>query len=241
MSAAPTPPAGAPTPPPMGLLRGARIVARKDLRIEARTREVTATTGLFALLVVVMAALSFYLTQELARQIAPGVLFVSLSFAGVLGMGRSWARERELGALRGLLMSPIPRASIYLGKLASTTLFLGVIALLLLPTVGVFFHLEPDVTLLVVAAITLLTCFGFAAAGTLFAALTVQTRARDLMLSVVVFPLVTPTLLAGVLGAREVLGGAPVAEALDWLLLLGACDLLFLSAGVLLFETLLSD
>lgn len=225
----------------IGLLRGARIVAQKDLRIEARTREVTATTGLFALLVVVMAALSFYLTQELARQIAPGVLFVSLSFAGVLGMGRSWARERELGALRGLLMSPIPRASIYLGKLFSTTVFLGIIALMLLPTVGVFFHLEPDSSLLVVAGITLLTCFGFAAAGTLFAALTVQTRARDLMLSVVVFPLVTPTLLAGVLGAREVLAGAPLSQALDWLLLLAACDLLFLSAGVLLFETLLSD
>ena len=226
---------------PLGLLAGALIIAKKDLRIEARTREVTATTGLFALLVVVMAALSFYLTQDLARQVAPGVLFVSLSFAGVLGMGRSWARERELGALRGLLMSPIPRASIYLGKLVSTTLFLGLIALLLLPIVGVFFHLEPDLTLLVVAGITLLTCFGFAAAGTLFAALTVQTRARDLMLSVVVFPLVTPTLLAGVLGAREVLGGAPIAEALDWMLLLSACDLLFLSAGVLLFDTLLSD
>ncbi|MCA9533565.1 MAG: heme exporter protein CcmB [Myxococcales bacterium] len=231
-----------PTPPrPLGLLRGARLIAAKDLRIEARTREVTATTGLFAFLVVVMAALAFYLTKDLARQIAPGVLFVSLSFAGVLGMGRSWARERELGALRGLLMSPIPRASIYLGKLASTTLFLGVIALMLLPAVGIFFHLEPDLTLLVVALITVLTCFGFAAAGTLFAALTVQTRARDLMLSVVVFPLVTPTLLAGVLGAREVLGGAPLAQALDWLLLLGACDLLFLSAGVVLFETLLSD
>lgn len=231
-----------PTPPrPLGLLRGARLIAAKDLRIEARTREVTATTGLFAFLVVVMAALAFYLTKDLARQIAPGVLFVSLSFAGVLGMGRSWARERELGALRGLLMSPIPRASIYLGKLASTTLFLGVIALMLLPTVGIFFHLEPDLTLLVVALITVLTCFGFAAAGTLFAALTVQTRARDLMLSVVVFPLVTPTLLAGVLGAREVLGGAPLAQALDWLLLLAACDLLFLSAGVVLFETLLSD
>ena len=226
---------------PIGLLAGALIIAKKDLRIEARTREVTATTGLFALLVVVMAALSFYLTQDLARQVAPGVLFVSLSFAGVLGMGRSWARERELGALRGLLMSPIPRASIYLGKLVSTTLFLGLIALLLLPIVGVFFHLEPDLTLLVVAGITLLTCFGFAAAGTLFAALTVQTRARDLMLSVVVFPLVTPTLLAGVLGAREVLGGAPISEALDWMLLLSACDLLFLSAGVLLFDTLLSD
>ncbi len=228
-------------PGKLGLWRGARLVAWKDLRIEARTREITATTGLFAMLVVVMSALSFYLTQELARQVAPGVLFVSLSFAGVLGMGRSWAREREMGALRGLLMSPIPRASIYLGKLLSTFAFMGVIALVLLPTVGVFFHLEPDLRLLLVGAVTLLTTFGFAAAGTLFSALTVQTRARDLMLSVVVFPLITPTLLAGVLGAREILGGAPLAEAADWLLLLGACDLIFLCAGVLLFETLLSD
>ena len=117
----------------------------------------------------------------------------------------------------------------------------GLMALLLLPIVGLFFHLEPDVTLLAVAGITLLTCFGFSAAGTLFAALTVQTRARDLMLSVVVFPLVTPTLLAGVLAAREVLSGAPLSEALDWMLLLGACDVLFLSAGVLLFDTLLSE
>ena len=224
-----------------GLLRGARLVAAKDLQIERRTREIVATAGLFALLVVVMASLAFYLDREQARRVAPGALFIALAFSGVLGMGRSWAREREQGALRGLLLSPIPRAAIYLGKLVSTLAFMLVIDALLVPVVGIFFHLDVGAPLLFLALFSSLSAFGFAAAGSLFSALTVKTRARDLMLSVVVFPLMMPPLLIGVLGSREALDGAPFSQVSDWLFMIGAVDLLFLGAGVALFGVLLED
>ena len=144
-----------------------------------------------------------------------------------------------MSALRFLfIMDPLEKVDV---DHDTTFAFMLVVDAVLLPVVALFFHLEPDVTLGFVALFSLLAAFGFSAAGSLFAALTVQTRARDLMLSVVVFPLLLPALLAGVLGAREALAGAPLAEVSDWLLILGATDLLFLAAGVMLFELLLSD
>src|SRR5690606_31766642 len=106
---------------------------RKDLRIELRTGEITLSTALFAFLTVVMASLAFYLDRNQAASVAPGVLWISVTFAGVLAMGRSWARERENDALRGLLLSPLPRAAIYLGKTLSSFVFLAVVEALILP------------------------------------------------------------------------------------------------------------
>ncbi len=222
----------------MTTLRGARLVAEKDLRIELRTKEIVMTTGLFAFLVVVLASLSFYLDMNTAPKMAPGVLWISVTFSGVLAMGRSWSRERDNDAMRGLLLSPIPRPSIYLGKLAGSLLFLAIVEALLVPVVAVLFHVDLLPVLGRVLGILFLGTLGFVAAGTLFSAMTVRTGARDLMLSVVVFPLVAPALLAGVVATREILGGAALGETLDWARILMAFDLLFLTAGVLLFGPL---
>lgn len=223
------------------LLRGAWLVAAKDLRIELRTGEVTLTTALFAFLTVVMASLSFYLDRNQAASVAPGVLWISVTFAGVLAMGRSWARERENDGLRGLLLSPLPRAAIYLGKTLSSFVFLAVVEALVLPVVVLFFHLDLTDTWPPVVAFLLLGTLGFVAAGNLFSALTVQTRARDLVLSVVLFPLVSPALLSGVVATRDVLGGADLEAAIAWVELLVAFDLTFLAAGLLLFEPLTAE
>jgi heme exporter protein B len=223
------------------LLRGSWLVARKDLRVELRTGEVTVTTALFAFLTVVMASLSFYLDRDQARSVAPGVLWISITFAGVLSMGRSWARERENDALRGLLLSPLPRAAIYVGKTLSSFLFLAAVETLILPVVALFFHLDLADVWAAVVAFLLLGTLGFVAAGSLFSALTVQSRARDLLLSVVLFPLVSPALLSGVVATREALGGADLATTVTWIELLVAFDLTFLAAGLLLFEHLTAD
>jgi heme exporter protein B len=223
------------------LLHGAWLVAYKDLRIELRTGEVTMTTALFAFLTVVMASLSFYLDRNQAAAVAPGVLWISVTFAGVLAMGRSWARERENDALRGLLLSPLPRASIYLGKTLSSFVFLTVVEALVLPVVVLFFHLDLTDIWVAVVLFLLLGTLGFVAAGNLFSAVTVQSRARDLLLSVVLFPLVSPALLSGVVATREVLAGAGPAESLGFIQLLIAFDLTFLAAGLLLFEPLTSE
>ncbi len=225
----------------MSVWRAALLVAEKDLRIELRTREITTTTALFAVLVVVLASLSFYLDRTTARQLAPGVLWISVAFSGVLAMGRSWSREREHDAMRGLLSSPIPRAGIYHGKLISTLLFLSVVELLLVPLVGVLFHLDLFDVLGRVSLILFLGTLGFCAAGTLFAVMTVRTAARDLAISVALFPLVAPALLAGVVAMRELLGGASIESTLGWIRILLAFDILFLIGGHFLFEPLTSD
>ena len=225
----------------IGALHTARLVAAKDLRIEARTGEVVLSTAFFGALVAILASLSFYLDDATARRLAPGVLWVSIAFAGVLAMGRSWAREREHDVLRGLLLTPASRAGVYLGKALGALAFLLVVEALLVPLVALFFHVWLPPVLLPLAALLLLGTVGFVAAGTLFSAMTVRTRARELVLSVVLFPLIAPALLAGVVATREVFGGAGLAETLGWIRIFAAFDVVFVAGGVLLFEPLISD
>lgn len=226
---------------PLSLLRASLLVAEKDLRIELRTKELLSAAGLFSALIVFIASLAFYLDPAEARRIAPGVVYVAAAFSGVLAFGRAFARERELGAMRGLRLTPIPRAAIYLGKFVATFVLLAAINLGALLLVALFFHLELDQALAHVAAFLLLTTAGFTAAGCLFGALTVVTRARDLMLSVVLFPLLTPAILIGVVGSREALDGAPSDELGVWYLLLSAFFALALGGGLTLFELLIED
>jgi heme exporter protein B len=225
----------------MSLLGGAWLVLKKDLAIEARVKEITTTTALFAILVVVLCGLALYVDARTGRLVAPGVLWLAITFAGVLSMGRSWARERENDAIRGLLLAPIPRASIYVGKALSTLAFLFVVELVVTPLVAMLFHVDFSESLLAFSLVLALGTLGFVCAGTLFSALTVRTGARDLMLAVVVFPLTTPCVLSSVVATRELLGGAPFAESLGWIQILLAYDLIFAAAGALLFEWLFSD
>ena len=225
----------------MSTLRTAWLIAKKDLRIESRSGEIVITTGFFGVLVAVLTSLSFYIDDTTARMMAPGVLWLSLAFAGVLAMGRSWAREREENVMRGLLLAPASRAGLYLGKAIGAFFFLLVVEVLLLPVVALLFHLDLIPVFGRVIALLLLGTIAFVAAGTLFAAMSVRTRARELMLSVVLFPLVAPALLAGVVATRDVLGGAPLTDTLQWMRILGAFDLTFVGAGLALFDSLLSE
>lgn len=225
----------------MSLLAAAWLLARKDLLIELRTREITVSTGLFAILVVALTSLSFYVDDVVARRIAPGVLWIAIAFSGVLAIGRTWQRERENDAMRGLLLAPIPRPAIFAGKAIGTLFFLLAIEVAIVPLVAVLFHVDLLPVLPRLAPVILLGTLGFVLTGTLFGAMTVRTRSRDLMLSVVLFPLVAPALLAGVVATREILGGGPLSETLAWLRILGAYDLVVGACGVLLFGPLVSE
>lgn len=224
----------------MRTLRAAARIAWKDMRIEARTGEIVIVTGLFAFLVTIISSLSFYIDPNSAKLVAPGVLWITVAFAGVLAMGRSWSREREQDVMRGLLLSPIPRASIYLGKGAGALLFLTLVELVLVPLVGLLFQLDLVPVIGRVFLLLFLGTFGFVAAGTLFAAMGVKTSARDLALSVILFPLVAPALLAGVVATRELLVGSE-GDIWGWVRIIGAFDLIFLAAGIVLFEPLTSE
>ena len=225
----------------MSLWNAALLVLKKDLQIELRTGEVTVTTGLFATLVTLLASLSFFIDDATARLVAPGVLWVSVAFAGVLAMGRSWSRERDNDVFRGLMLSPAPRSALYVGKLLGTLVFLAVVESCVLLEVGVLFNLQLIPVLGPLVLLLVLGTIGFAAAGNLFAAMGVRTSARDLVLAVALFPVIAPALLCGVVGTRELLAGAPLADIWAWIKILVAFDLIFVTAGILLFEPLLSD
>ncbi|MCC6874549.1 MAG: heme exporter protein CcmB [Sandaracinaceae bacterium] len=224
-----------------GFFAATWLVARKELLVELRTREILVSAGLFGLLVTVITSFAFFLDDETARRIAPGVLWVATAFAAVLAMGRAWAREREDDAIRGLLLAPIPRASIWAGKALGTLVLVLAIEAGLVPVVGVFFHLPLLQTILPISGILVAGTTGFVAMGTLFAAMTVRTRARELMLSVVLFPLASPALIAGVVATRDLLGNAPMEEIVAWLRVLGAFDAIAIGCGLVLFEPLMSD
>lgn len=225
----------------MNLVQGAWWVAKKDLLIERRTKEVVVTTGLFACLVVILSSLSFYLDPVNARRIAPGVLWVSVTFSGILLVGRGWAREREGDPMRALLLSPLPRGAVYLGKLASNLCFALGIELVIVPLVALFFHIDLLPVLGPLFAVVLTGTLGFVAAATLFGALSVRGGARDLTLSIVIFPLITPALLAATVATKELFAGAGFEQAIGWLQILVSFDLFFVFAGVTLFDPLMSD
>ena len=226
---------------PIGWAKQTWLVLRKDVRVELSTGEVLTTSGFFAVLIVVIGALSFFSGPDAVVQVAPGVIWVAVAFASVLALGRSWQRERENDALSGLLAMPLERSAIFAGKALGILLFVLIVEWLVIPVTALILNVD----LLPVAPGLLLVCVaatpGIAAAGTLFGAMTVRTAARDLVLASVLFPLLAPTLLAAVVATRGLLGGAPMAELSDWLMLMGVFDLLFIAGGLGMFGALIES
>ena len=225
----------------MTTLRAAWLVARKDLQLELRTKEILTSTGLFAVLVVTLGSLAFYTDPVNAPKVAPGVLWISILFCGILLIGRSWTLERENQAIFGLLQAPIPRASIYLGKSVSALALLLTVELLVVPLCLVFFQIDTEGKLLPLVGLVALGSVGFVATASLFSAVSIRTRARDLMLSVLVFPLVAPALLAAAVATRELFAGATLIEMLGWFRILAAFDLLFIGLGLWVSRFLLAE
>ncbi|HEY2518077.1 MAG TPA: heme exporter protein CcmB [Polyangiaceae bacterium] len=251
---APLPPDPAPPQPkgnPPGPFAAAALVLAKDLAIELRTREIVTTAGFFAALVAILASVSFYSGPDTTVRVAPGAMWLAIAFSSILALGRTWHRERDESALTGLLVAPIPRASIFLGKALGVFAFVTAIELIVVPVVALFFHVElPDV-LVSLTCVVVLGTVGVAATGTLFGAMTVRTQARDLVLASVLFPLLAPALLSAVAATREIFalvqsmhppGAAEqLGEVRDYLLLLGTFDLLALFGGIVFFGPLVDE
>ncbi len=231
-------------PPRPGLVASAFAVFEKDLRIELRTREIVTTAGLFAVLIATLASLSFHTGADQGSRTAPGAMWLSIAFSSVLALARTWQREREDGALVALLISPIPRASIFIGKALGVFVFITAIECIVVPVVALLFHIDLVGEHGVIGSLVpllVLGTLGVSATGTLFGAMTVRTRARDLVLASVLFPLLSPTLLSGVVGTRELLGGASFTELRDYFILLSAFDAVAILGGIGLFGPLMGD
>lgn len=225
----------------MNTLRGAWIIAKKDLRIELRVKEIVVTTCLFSLLLAVLASFAFLGSASEARSVGAGALWVTTAFAGVVSMNRSWMRERENEVFTALWCSPVTRASIYWGKFFGALLFLLCVELMLVPIVALFFHVDLLAYGAQLAAIVVVGVTGFAAAGTLLASLAVRTRMKELALSIALFPLIAPALLCAVVATRELLGGSSAPELFGWLRILLAFDVIFLTLSAVLFAPLHQD
>jgi heme exporter protein B len=214
------------------------LILRKDLAIELSTGEVVITSGFFALLVVIMASLAFFGGPASGRIVAAGVIWLSLAFSAVLALGKTWQRERDQSALDGLLVAPLSRSAIFAGKALGVLSFLVVVECVVMPVAALLFSLDLIQVGPGLLCIALVATPGIAASGTLFGSMTVRTHARDLLLAVVLFPLLSPTLLAAVAATRELLNGAPISELGDYFQLMGVFDVVFVSGGLMLFGTL---
>jgi heme exporter protein B len=225
----------------MGVLRGARLLALKDLRIELRTRDVLSSVGLFALLIVVVASFSFPTTGEHRELVAAGLLWMAFLFAMLLGIGRSVAIEHEDACVDGLVTSPIPRESIYLGKVLSNLAFVGAAQLVILPLAVALLQLTPGRGVWLLLVTVALGTVALVALATLLSTIAVNTRTREAILPVLVVPVAIPVLLAAIQASATALAGGGVANATPRLLLLVAAAALFLLLGLATFRHLLEE
>jgi heme exporter protein B len=208
-------------------LRPVFLVAWKDVLLELRSREVVVASLVFAVLVVVVFNFALNVTPETVDILAPGVLWVAFAFAGILAMSRAFVIEKDKGSLDGLLLCPVSRDSIYFGKMLALFAFMMVVEALLLPIFAVLFDFSAFSFTLV--GIILLATLGFATVGTLFSAIAVQTRSREIMLPILFFPLVTPVLIGAVEGSTGTITDNFSAIGVGrWLQLIGVFDAVFL-------------
>jgi heme exporter protein B len=213
-------------------------IVGKDLRIEWRSREIIYTMSFFAVLVVVIFSFAFAREGQPGAAAASGILWVVIPFAGVLGLGRAFDREREGETHQALLLSPASRAALYLGKLLVVFIFISLCELLVVPLLLVLFGLEVS-SLPLLSGLLVLGTLGFAAVGSLFAAPLMQSRSRDVLLSILLFPIAAPLIIAGAKGTAALLAGpGQVATSVVWLQLMAAFDVVFITLSLWAFGPL---
>lgn len=213
-------------------------IIRKDMALEWRSRESLSSMFIFALIVILVFSFSFQQGRDTVMQVAPGVLWVAFTFAGMLGLSRSFIREKDQGCLDGLLLCPVDRAVIYFGKMISNVLFISVCEVFILPIYFALFNLPFRLALL---AIILLGTLGFSAVGTLFSAMSVHLRAREVMLPVLLFPIVMPALISAVQLTGGILVQQPWEEMIHWLRLLVGFDVIFLTICYMVFDYVMEE
>lgn len=223
----------------MNAWRAVVAIVTKDVAAELRSKETLSTMLIFALMVVVIFNFAFELRMDNARQISPGAIWVAFTFAGVLSLNRSFIMERDNSCIEGLMLMPADRSAIYLGKFLGNTLFMLASEAMILPIFAILFDvpvLRPALWLIFV-----LGTVGFSAVGTLLAAMTVNTRAREALLPLLLFPTSVPVIIAATKSTAQVLDGGALSEIYSWLRLLVAFDVIFIVLAVLGFEYVIEE
>lgn len=215
-------------------------IVAKDIATELRTKEMISAMFVFSLLIIFIFNFAFDLRADNVQALAPGVLWVAIAFAGMLGLSRSFILEQDRGVLDGLLLAPVDRSAIYFGKMIGNVLFISVVEIIILPFFIVLFNQSPGALPFLVGVVILGT-IGFAGVGTLFSAMAVHTRAREVLLPIMLFPVVIPAMLAAVRLTAAILDNIPFEEVSQWLALLVAFDVIFIAASFMLFEYVVEE
>ena len=223
--------------------RTAWLVLRKDVAIEAKSWEVVTTTLFFAVSCVLIFAFALVKDGRAVGDAAAGILWIAISFSGTLALGRTFERERYAETLRALLLAPAPRAALYTGKLMGMLALLGLAELLLVPLVALLFQASAMFSRpLLLAGLLAGGTVGFCAVGTLFAAMLVRARSRDVLLPILLYPIIIPVIIAGVRGTAALLGATPdEPTAIMWIGVLGAFDVVFVTLSLWTFEPLMTE
>jgi heme exporter protein B len=222
--------------------RVALLVLQKDLAIEVKSREILFTTLFFAVSCVLVFAFALVRDGRVVEDASAGILWIAIAFAGTLALGRTFERERYGETLRALLLAPAPRAAIYVGKLLGIVLLLVVAELMLVPLVALLFGAPLFARPLLLVSLLVTGTVGFAAVGTLFAAMLVRSRTRDVMLPILLYPITVPVIIAGVRGTAAILQPTPdAAVAGMWIALLLCFDVVFVTLALWTFEPLMTE
>jgi heme exporter protein B len=212
---------------------------RKDLAAEWRSRELFTSMLVFSLLVILIFNFALELDPKTRTNVTAGVLWVTFTFAGTLGLNRSMAVEKDRGCMDGLLLAPVDRSAIYFGKAISNLVFMLVVEAIVLPVYSVLYNtnlFQPGLLVVI-----LLGSVGYVAVGTLLSAMAVQTRTRDVLLPILLFPLVVPVVIAAVKASGGILQGLSFAEIRTWINLLLVYDVIFIAISFMFFEFVVEE
>lgn len=220
-------------------LKALGAVVWKDLRAEWRSREMISSMLVFALLVIVIFNFALELQVNMRANLSAGVLWVTFTFAGTLGLNRSMAVEKDRGCLDGLLLAPVDRAAIYLGKALANWIFMLLVAAIVLPIFSVLYNVNLFIPGLLLTI--LLGTEGYAAVGTMLSSMAVQARTRDILLPILLFPVVVPLVVAAVKATDGYLQAFELIEIQPWLTLIIVFDVIFTSVAFMVFDSIVEE
>ena len=219
------------------MFRQALRIAWKDLRIEVRSKEIFATMAFFGALLVLVYAFAFPNDRPAVRGSVPGMLWVAMAFTGTIALGRAFDRERENDTMRALLLAPVPRLSVFLGKAISMCVLILAVALVCTPLNAPLFEYPLELALVIV-----LGAAGISIIGSVFAATLLKVRSRDVLLPVVLYPLLVPLFVAGTKTTAGLVAEHPNLDAAwYWIQFLGIYDAAFLVLSLWVFESLVIE
>jgi heme exporter protein B len=221
------------------LFRATFAIVWKDLRAELRSKETISAMLVFALLAILLFSFALELDKTGREASAAGVLWVTLVFAGTLGLGQSLGREKDQGCLDGLLLTPTDRSALYFGKLIGNFIFMMIVAVMLLPILTVLYDVSFFKPLIVI--VLLLGVFGYAGVGTLIASMSVYTRGREIMLPILLLPIALSVLIPAVRATRGLLELIPINELINWFGLLVATNLIYITLAYMLFDFIVEE